>query len=102
MGRFNSRSSMLNQTENLLKLIERQAATIERLEVQLADCCISAGMLDLDVQRLNQELVHQAAETFSAERTNRELRERIATLERVPSMATSVSWSRVRDYSEEA
>jgi len=95
MGRFNSRSSMLNQTENLLKLIERHAATIERLEVELADSC-------LDVDRLNRELVHQAAETFSAERTNRELRERIAALERVPSMATSVSWSRVRDYSEEA
>ena len=95
MGRFKSRSSMLNQTENLLKLIERHAATIDRLEGQLADSC-------LDVDRLNQELVHQASETFSAERTNRELRERISALERVPSMATSVSWSRVRDYSEEA
>ena len=95
MGRFNSRASMMNQTENLLKLIERHAATIERLEVELADSC-------LDVERLNQELVNQAAETFAAERTNRELRERIAALERTPSMATNVSWSRVRDYSWEA
>jgi hypothetical protein len=95
MGRFNSRSSMLNQTENLLKLIERHAATIERLEVQLADSCREADLLDT-------ELAAQALEILAAERTNRELRERIATLERVPSMATSVSWSRVRDYTGEA
>lgn len=95
MGRFYSRSSMMNQTENLLKLIERHAATIERLEVQLADGC-------RDAERLDIELAAQALEILAAERTNRELRERIATLERVPSMATSVSWSRVRDYTGEA
>tara|TARA_R110002096_G_scaffold269480_1_gene463319 strand:+ start:1495 stop:1755 length:261 start_codon:yes stop_codon:yes gene_type:complete len=86
---------MMNQTENLLKLIERHAATIERLEVQLADGC-------RDAERLDIELAAQALEILAAERTNRELRERIATLERVPSMATSVSWSRVRDYTGEA
>lgn len=95
MGRFKSHTSMLNQTENLLKLIERHAAKIERLEVELADSC-------LDVARLNQELMHQTSETFAAERTNRELRERIAKLERAPSMATGVNWSRVRDYRDEA
>ena len=94
MGRF-SRSAVLDQSTNLLKRMDRQKDTIESLEVQLAESCH-------DVERLELELVDQAAETFAAEQTNRALRDRIAELERVPTVATSVTWSRERDHGKEA
>lgn len=74
----------------MLKRVDRQKETIESLELQLSESCH-------DVERLELELVDQAAETFAAERTNRELRDYIAKLERVPTLATSVTWSRERD-----
>ena len=94
MGRF-SRSAVLDQSTNLLKRMDRQRDTIESLEFQLAESCH-------DVERLELELVDQAAETFAAEQTNRALRDRIAELERVPTVATSVTWSRERDHGGEA
>ena len=118
MGRF-SRSAVLDQSTNLLKRMDRQRDTIESLEFQLAESCHDVERLELvvaahdeigyrlayrqkEIERLELELVDQAAETFAAEQTNRALRDRIAELERVPTVATSVTWSRERDHGGEA
>lgn len=108
MGRF-SRSAVLDQSTNLLKRMDRQKDTIESLEVQLAESCHDVERLELElddalgvVERLELEADLHSSLSFAAVETIRELRDRIAELERVPTVATSVTWSRERDHGGEA